>query len=316
MRTLPPRTRPTRTQGSPAKASTDSVEGIDTIRLSLETGIEVQTWVRRELSGSNRPKCLLLHGNPGSLLDWKRVLPRLAGVADVAAIDLPGFGRSARQSARPESLNLDSLAQHAMAAASALSWQEPIFVVGHSHGGAVAQTAAAKYPERVAGIVLAGTLGAPAHGSYRLLSLPGAAALMAVFGGLLRSGFLRGLSRRVLHSVMRDFFSPEAVPSEKLEEELASLSVRPEILVSMVHVALGRPSDQLRRRATGIRCPTLFLHGQQDALVPVGCAEAIHQRIVAAGGCSRFEIVPHAGHMLIDFQAGEVAEGILRMLTQ
>jgi pimeloyl-ACP methyl ester carboxylesterase len=38
--------------------------------------------------------------------------------------------------------------------------------VGHSHGGGVAQAAAARYPERVAGLVLIGTLGAPVHGSF------------------------------------------------------------------------------------------------------------------------------------------------------
>jgi 2-hydroxy-6-oxonona-2,4-dienedioate hydrolase len=287
----------------------------DTIQLTLETGSEIRALVRSKVNGTTRPKCLLLHGNPGSLLDWKHVLPRLAAVADVAAIDMPGFGGSSRPSTRPESLNLDVLAQHAVAAATALSWHDPIFLVGHSHGGGVAQTAAARYPARVAGLVLVGTLGAPAHGSYRLLSTPGAATLMGLVGGLLRSGRFQGLSRRVLQSVMNDIFSPEAVPSERLDDELALLSVRPEILVSMVHVALGRPSDQLLRSATDIRCPTVFLHGQADALVPVRCAKAIHERILDAGGRSRFELVSNAGHMLIAFQATEVADCIVRMLT-
>ncbi len=65
-----------------------------------------------------------------------------------------------------------SIADHAVAAADALSWNEPFFIVRHSHGGGVAQAAAVKYPGRVAGIVLIATLGAPAHLSYRLLSAP------------------------------------------------------------------------------------------------------------------------------------------------
>jgi pimeloyl-ACP methyl ester carboxylesterase len=296
------------------ESTTETLESADTIRLSLETGIDVWALVKRAASGTTRPKCLLLHGNPGSLVDWKRVVPRLSAVADVAAIDLPGFGRSSRPSARAESLSLDCLAQHTIAVATALSWHEPILLVGHSHGGGVAQTVAARYPERVAGLVLIGTLGSPAHGSYRLLSLPGAATLMTLVGGLMRAGHLRGLSRRALHSVMRDIFSPEPVASDKLDDELALFSARPEILLSMVHVALGRPSEQLLRSASEIRCPTLFLHGQQDALVPARCAEAIHERILNAGGRSRFELVPNAGHMLIDFQATEVADSVVRML--
>lgn len=54
-----------------------------------------------------------------------------------------------------------------MAVADALSWTEPFFIVGHSHGGGVAQIAAAKYPETIAGIVLISTLSARQHSSYR-----------------------------------------------------------------------------------------------------------------------------------------------------
>lgn len=201
--------------------TTESRADADAIRLSLETGIEVQTLVKRAAIGTTRPKCLLLHGNPGSLVDWKQLLPRLSPVADVAAIDLPGFGRSSRPSAGPESLNLDCLAQHAIAAASALSWHEPVLFAGHSHGGGVAQTVAARYPELVAGLVLVGTLGTPAHGSYRLLSLPGAATLMVLVGGLLRAGLLRGLIPASRASSTRN-----AGPSRRAPQQTRKNSVK------------------------------------------------------------------------------------------
>src|SRR5262249_17516680 len=144
-----------------------------TQRLKLRTGIEVQAFVSTS-EGRARPKFLLLHGNPGSIADWKQLVPRLSSVADIAAIDMPGFGQSSRGDAAAEALGLEKMAAHAVAVADALSWREPFYLVGHSHGGGVAQVAAAKYPERIAGLVLIGTLGAPAHLSYRLLALPGA----------------------------------------------------------------------------------------------------------------------------------------------
>jgi pimeloyl-ACP methyl ester carboxylesterase len=278
------------------------------VRLKLETGNEVEAHVRIERNGIKRPKCLLLHGNPGSILDWEQMVAQLSAAADVAAIDLPGFGRSLRSDPSPESLSLDRLAEYAISAANALDWREPIFLVGHSHGGGVAQAVAARYPDRVAGLVLLGTLGAPAHATYRLLALPGAAAFARLVGRMLRSPGLGWLKRAILRSVMSDIFSPEPVPAEKLERELASFASRPEILVSMVHVALGRPSAQLLLSAPQIRCPTLFLHGSEDALVPARFAKCIHDRIVRAGGRSHFELVPAAGHMLIDFQASAVVD--------
>src|SRR5260221_5050870 len=117
----------------------------DAIRLKLETGSEVQAVVYAD-PAERRPKCLLLHGNPGSLLDWEPVIAALSGAADIAAIDLPGFGKSPRPGANPDCMSLDRLADLAVAAANALSWNEPFVIVGHSHGGGVAQAAAVRYP--------------------------------------------------------------------------------------------------------------------------------------------------------------------------
>jgi pimeloyl-ACP methyl ester carboxylesterase len=113
---------------------------------------------------------------------------------------------------------------------------------------------------------------------------------------------------------MVDILSPEPVPDAKLDRELALLASRPEILVSMVHVTLGRPCVQLFESAPEIRCRTLFLHGRVDALVPAGCAKSIHERILNAGGRSQFHLLPNAGHMLIEYQAADVADVILRNL--
>ena len=286
----------------------------ETARLTLDTGAEVEAFVRIQRSKVVRPKCLLLHGNPGSLLDWEQLIPRLSDVADIAAIDLPGFGKSDRPSPSPDALSLERLADHAISATRALGWNEPIFIVGHSHGGGVAQVAAARFPMRIAGLVLVGTLGAPAHASYRLLSLPGASTVVRLVGRLLRVRRLRRLNRAILRRVMADIFSPSLVPGDKLERELELLASRPQILVSMVHVALGQPCAKLLRSASGIRCPTLFIHGSNDAVVPANCARAIHERISESGGTSVFHSLQGAGHMLIQEQAPELANMILARL--
>ena len=46
--------------------------------------------------GQGTPRVLLLHGWPGFWYDWRRVLPRLAQFTSVIAMDLRGFGFSAK----------------------------------------------------------------------------------------------------------------------------------------------------------------------------------------------------------------------------
>src|SRR5213594_3345101 len=46
--------------------------------------------------GQGTPQVLLLHGWPGFWYDWRRVLPRLAQFTPVIAMDLRGFGFSAK----------------------------------------------------------------------------------------------------------------------------------------------------------------------------------------------------------------------------
>jgi pimeloyl-ACP methyl ester carboxylesterase len=291
------------------------IEASATTRLRLNTGVDAHAQLCVTERGDRR-RCLLLHGNPGSLRDWQALTPLLSSALDLVTLDLPGFGQSPRLDVTPESLGLERLADHVVAVADALAWHEPFYVLGHSHGGGVAQVVAARHPDRIAGLVLIGTLGAPAHASYRLLSLPGAETVTRLAGAMFRAPRFRWLGRTILRQVMRDIFAPDPVPPDKLESELNLFANRPEILVAMVHLALGRPSDRLLDAARQIRCPTLFLHGEADALVPWRFAHALHERLVAAGNDSHWQGVPGAGHMLIDNRASDLVEPILRSLSR
>jgi pyruvate dehydrogenase E2 component (dihydrolipoamide acetyltransferase) len=286
----------------------------ETVRLSLSTGAEVHALVLGS-DAAHRPKCLLLHGNPRSLSDWEPVMAELSPVADVAAIDLPGFGQSPRSSRDPDCMTLARLAEHAVAVADALGWHEPFFIVGHSHGGGVAQAAAVRYPQRVAGVVLVATLGGAVHSSYRLLAVPGAAGVVGVAGRLFGWSALRPLNRWLMRQILKAIFAPEKVPKSKADHELTLFAARPEVLLSMVHVAQGRPCEHLLAAAPGIRCPVLFLHGDADALVPARCARVLHDRIRDAGGRTEFQLLPAAGHMLLYFQAAQVSARIARFVN-
>lgn len=97
---------------------------------------------------------VLLHQTPRSADEYRDVLPELAGRGYRAvALDTPGFGASTPVPGEP------SIERWASALASALDGLalDPIALVGHHTGGAVAVELTAQRPQRVAALVLSST---------------------------------------------------------------------------------------------------------------------------------------------------------------
>jgi pimeloyl-ACP methyl ester carboxylesterase len=252
-----------------------------------------------------RPRTLLLHGNPADMDDWRVLAPLLSEHADLAAIDLPGFGRSDDLGAKPRQSLLDLFALSAKTAVDQLGWGDPFFLVGHSHGGGVAQAFAARYPEQIAGIVLIATLGSPAHRAYKQLALPAVENLLRLASTIVRFRGVQPLLRALIGGIMRPMFYPSPVPSERIEEQIRAFEARPEILVNMARLTRGKPCEQLGRDAECIRSPVLFIHGDSDQIVPMVHAESIHS-IVSSRVQSSFCVVAGGGHMLHTTHAEEV----------
>jgi pimeloyl-ACP methyl ester carboxylesterase len=102
-------------------------------------------------AGAGRP-LVLVHGAGGSAELWPRQLDELADVAQLLAPDLPGHGPLGGRG-RP---SIAAYAEWLDGFLDAVAG-EPAVVVGHSMGGAVAQTLALLRPERLAGLVLIAT---------------------------------------------------------------------------------------------------------------------------------------------------------------
>jgi pimeloyl-ACP methyl ester carboxylesterase len=103
-------------------------------------------YVRR---GHGSPTVLLLHGWPGFWYDWRRVLPRLAQLTSVIAMDLRGFGASAKPDWPPRSAySAEAQARNVLALLDQLQL-ETVLLVGYDVGSRVAQTVAQMEPSRV-----------------------------------------------------------------------------------------------------------------------------------------------------------------------
>jgi pimeloyl-ACP methyl ester carboxylesterase len=215
-------------------------------------------------AGRGRP-VVFVHGAGGRGEVW---LPQLAGLADVArlvAVDLPGHGGSEGRGCR----SVDDYAAWLLALLAALGL-ERVVLVGHSMGGAIAQTVALAQPERLDGLVLVGT-GARLRVLPRILEL-------------LRDDPPRGAS--LIASLA---YSPRTAPGAVIEAERA-LAATPALVTLGDFGACDR--FDVMAKLGGVRVPTLVVVGRDDRLTPPKYAGWLAATIPGA----RLVEVEAAGH--------------------
>ena len=131
-------------------------------------GLELQ-YVRR---GHGSPAVLLLHGWPGFWYDWRRVLPRLGQITSVIAMDLRGFGASAKPAwPAGAAYSAEAHARNVLALLDQLHL-ETVVLVGYDIGSRVAQTVAQLEPSRVQALALAAESTGPYHWPLSLARPP------------------------------------------------------------------------------------------------------------------------------------------------
>jgi pimeloyl-ACP methyl ester carboxylesterase len=111
-------------------------------------GLEIA--YRRFGAGDGLP-VLIVHGLSYFSYDWIDVAAELASGREVVAMDMRGFGDSARSLTADYSV--PSMAQDIIAVLDHLGWRRAV-LIGHSMGGRSTSFAAARNPDRIAGLVL------------------------------------------------------------------------------------------------------------------------------------------------------------------
>ncbi|NUP12238.1 MAG: alpha/beta fold hydrolase [Polyangiaceae bacterium] len=193
---------------------------------------------------------VFLHGLPFNSDAWKPVADAL-GVPH-ARIDLPGLGRSA-----PTDLDAVAWLDRLLAGRD-----EPVYLVGHSLGAALAVRYAHAHPDQVAGLALVSPAFLQRRAS-RLLRIPPAVSLS------LRRSTAAALAERLLPELAgARADSPEA--SRILESATSDLRRRG--VAARVAKALARASKEpvratLRCDLESIKAPVVLVHGEHDPLL-------------------------------------------------
>ena len=232
-------------------------------------------------AGSGARTVLFLHGIGGNRDSFAEELPRLGKTWRALAWDMPGYGAS--PAIAP--LTFEALAQ-AVVAVLDVERAEKAVLVGHSLGGMIAQETAARFPQRVAGLVLFATSAAfggkddsfkTAFLAERLAPLD-AGKTMAEIAGELTKGLFGPNSPEAARR--RAIASMAAIPPAAYREALHCI------------VTFNRIDDLAR-----IACPTLVLAAEHDRLAPPKTTERMAARIPGV----RYRCIAAAGH-LANFQ--------------
>lgn len=117
---------------------------------------------------------VMLHGFGGNATQWKYQISAFSDSCRCIAFDLRGHGRSDKP---VSDYTVDEMVGDVSSALQALGVNEPVTLIGHSFGGALAATFAHRHPDRVGRLILVATTGEFIQPWYTkaLVSLPIAA---------------------------------------------------------------------------------------------------------------------------------------------
>jgi pimeloyl-ACP methyl ester carboxylesterase len=231
-----------------------------------ERGIGFETG--RQSFSTERPTLVMVHGAGGCFRIWQAQIHLLKNGINTLALDLPGHG----QTPDPRKKTIKDYAAW-LAELLGDAFTSPVYLMGHSMGGAIVQEMAIAFPEMLEGIVLVGT-GA---------RLPVAPALL--------SGMRKDFETTV-DAVMRYAYAPGVEPSFITEGARMMKATGAEAVVGDFEAsnAFDRSGD-----AANISLPCLIVCGKQDRLTPPQLSETLQASIKG----SQIKIIPDSGHMVM-----------------
>lgn len=227
------------------------------------------------------PTLLLLHGFGSSLHTWDAWVPALARTHRVIRIDLPGSGLSPPD---PSGDYTDARTLQVLTALLDARGVARVRLLGHSIGGRMAWTLAARQPERVERLLLLAPDGYASPG----FTYGQAPTVPAVFHAM-RWVLPRPLLRMSLAPAFADPGRLDPALTERYFELMRAPGSRQALLDRMAQTVLTDPAPQLAR----ITAPTLLLWGAQDGAIPVANAQDYLRDLKTA----RLVTLPGIGHL-------------------
>ncbi|MFC4537091.1 alpha/beta fold hydrolase [Sphaerisporangium dianthi] len=241
------------------------------------------------------PVCVAHSGGPGIAWEYLRV-PSLEQRLTMVYLEPVGTGNSGRLD-DPRDYRLDAYARFLHGVVEHLG-AEKVFLLGHSHGGFVAQRYALDHPDRVAGLILFATspvtgeefwnsaMAEVARFPERHPGRPEAAGMPDAFQEALAAGTDEDYTtalRRILPLYFADYWA---------HEELAPMRAGLLAWIDPMRGEEPAPFD-VRDALASIAIPTLAITGAHDFICGPRWSRMLHEGIPG----SRLIVLPGSGHM-------------------
>lgn len=223
------------------------------------------------------PVTIFIHGFP---LDRRMWIGQLAGLAKsrrCVAVDLRGHGLSMFEGKDPV-FSMDLFADDVAKTMDDLG-ADQADICGLSMGGYVAFAFWRRHPARVRSLILADTK-AEADSDEAKAGREKTAAMVREQG---MEALWDGLGAKLLAS------NPKAEDVARLKEMF--LDQDPSVIAADALAMKGRPDSS--PDLAGITVPVLWVHGEEDQLMPIDGGRATAERIPGA----KFAAIPKGGHM-------------------
>jgi pimeloyl-ACP methyl ester carboxylesterase len=232
-----------------------------------------------------RPTLVMIHGAGGQALIWKNQIRPLDREINVLALDLPGHGET-------EEKGYDRISDYARWVGDLIRdlFTGPVFLMGHSMGGAIAQKTALECPDLFQGLILVAT-------GSRLKVAP---------------AFLEGLradAGQIIDNIMAFAYSMNADKRMILEGAKLMKEAPPKVVHDDFFAC-----DQfdVREDVARINQPCLLVCGEEDRLTPPKLSEKLHRSIKG----SDLKIIPGTGHMVMIEKFQELNNAVMQFIKR
>jgi pimeloyl-ACP methyl ester carboxylesterase len=244
------------------------------------------------------PPVLLLHGWPQHWYLWRDVIPLVAPHARVIAPDFRGFGWS---DAPRDGYRKDHLKRDMLALLDELGVEE-FSIAGHDWGGYVGFLLALEHPERVRSFLALNVL-PPSPSRDRRAALDAWRFLYMLLFATPVLG--RRIGRTAATRGLRDSgLDPADVDAFVSRLGRATEPLYRSFLGELPGLVRGRYS------AAGLRVPTRLVFGTRDPVLTTRAAEDA----AAQADSMELELVPDAGHFVVDQKPELVADRLLALI--